>query len=248
MGRSIFLSDVHLSAERPARTRAFLAFLDSLRGQATHLYLLGDLFDYWMGPVHLRDPEHRDTLAKLRELTAAGMEVHFVHGNRDFHVAQDFARVTGVRVMGDGEVVEFGKERVWLTHGDLLCTADVLYHVWRRFTHARWALALYRALPEFLTREIARRARAVSMRREDWKPDPRRGFTVSAVRRAFLSGIDRIICGHIHSALTATFRVGHRAGTLMVLGEWNGFGSYIEWDGESFRHRQIDLGENGKGA
>ncbi len=237
--RAIFLSDVHLSAERPELTRRFLAFLDGLRGNASRLYLLGDVFDYWIGPAHLLDPEHRDTLVKLRQLTGEGMEVHFVHGNRDFHVARDFARATGVRVMGDAEAAEFGRERVWLIHGDQFCTADVRYHVWRRISRARWALALYRALPHWVTREIARRARGLSRR------GPARvrasGFTPAAVRRVFRQGFDRIICGHLHRAGTRTFDLAGRTGTLMVLGEWNGVGSYIEWDGEAFRHREVSL-------
>ncbi len=238
--RAIFLSDVHLSERRPALTRQFLAFLDSLRGNTARLFLLGDVFDFWMGPAHLQVPEHWATLEKLRLLTREGMDVHFVHGNRDFQIAREFTRATGVKVVGEWEEVLFGDERVYLCHGDLLCMGDVRYHVWRRFVRAGWARALYRALPVSLTLAIARKAR--SMSRPSSGPRERSyGVTPSAVRRLVRQGFDRIICGHVHRAEIATLDVEGRRGTLMVLGEWNGVGSYIEWDGRDFHHREVDL-------
>lgn len=241
MARSVFLSDVHLSDQRPGLTRQFLAFLDTLRGNTDRLYLLGDLFDFWMGPAHLAIPEHWRTLEKLRELTAGGMEVHFVHGNRDFHVAREFARATGVQVVGEGEAVVFGAERVWLTHGDNLCTDDIYYGIWRRFSRARWAVALYRALPVSVTLAIARLARSASRKNAAHRDGHVQEPAPAALRRAFRAGFDRIICGHFHRASTRAFDTPDCKGTLMVLGEWNGVGSYIEWDGEAFRHREVDL-------
>lgn len=242
MDRVIFLSDVHLSEARPERTRRFLAFLDTLRGNTRMLFLLGDLFEYWMGPAHLAVGEHHDTLRKLRELTADGMDVRFVRGNRDFHVAREFERATGVRVMGEGDEITLGRERVLLTHGDELCTEDTGYMVWRRLVRAPWAMSLYRALPSFLALAIARRARATSERNAARRGGRIQSFAPAALRRVFRRGYDRIICGHLHRAVTRTIPVpGDRAGTLMVLGEWDATGSYIEWDGCAFHHREVDL-------
>ena len=97
MTRTLFVSDVHLRPAEPGRN---LAFLEFLRLECDELYLVGDLFDYWIGPKHLKTADYRPELEALRE-KAARSKVYFLHGNRDYFVDGAFERATGVRVLGD---------------------------------------------------------------------------------------------------------------------------------------------------
>ena len=124
--KTLLISDLHLDAGAPGIARQFLSFLDEAAGEARALYILGDLFEAWLGDDD-PDPAAREIVEALRRLSDAGVHCYFMHGNRDFLIGRRFARETGCTLLDDGTVVDLHGERVLLMHGDVLCTADTSY-------------------------------------------------------------------------------------------------------------------------
>lgn len=126
----LFISDLHLSLEKPELTRHFLRFLTERATQAAHVYILGDLFDAWVG-----DDDHTPPSGKIRtalqQLIASGTQVYLQTGNRDFLLGQAFCAQTGVQLLGDYAVIDLFGVKTLLTHGDLLCTDDLAYQTFR---------------------------------------------------------------------------------------------------------------------
>ena len=122
----LFVSDVHLDAGAPQAIEQFLEFLKAHAARAEALYILGDLFETWVGDDDA-DPAKARVSAALRELTAAGVATFVIHGNRDFLLGRDFCQRTGCQLLPDPIIVELDGERVLLTHGDALCTDDRAY-------------------------------------------------------------------------------------------------------------------------
>lgn len=126
----LFIADLHLALEKTELTRHFLAFLEQRASGARALYILGDLFDSWIGDDD-RTPPNPAIKAALKRLVEQGTAVFLLQGNRDFLLGQRFCRETGVELLGDYAVIELGDQKALLTHGDLLCTDDVAYQVFR---------------------------------------------------------------------------------------------------------------------
>jgi len=131
VNRISFISDLHLDASRPQATTAFRHFLESDARAATRLYILGDLFEFWIGDDE-DDPHAIEVLGAIRDYTAAGHECLVMRGNRDFLLGAGFERRSGARLLPDPIVTEFFGERVLVTHGDLLCTDDHAYQRYRQ--------------------------------------------------------------------------------------------------------------------
>jgi len=128
---ALFISDLHLQESHPRTAEAFFRFLAERASQADALYLLGDIFEYWAGDDDLDTPFHRRIAGALRELADQGIGVHWMAGNRDFLVGQDFARAAGLTLLPDPTVVSIGGRRIALVHGDAQCTDDTKYMAFR---------------------------------------------------------------------------------------------------------------------
>ena len=122
----LFVSDVHLDASSPQATQQFVDFLRTHAAQAQALYILGDLFEVWVGDDD-PDPEKARIVAALRALTGSGVACFVIHGNRDFLLGRRFCDNAGCRLLQDPVVIELDGERVLVTHGDALCTDDHAY-------------------------------------------------------------------------------------------------------------------------
>lgn len=131
MTHDLFVSDLHLSPETPALVELFLGLLRGHARQAERLYILGDLFDAWIGDDD-DTPVYESIRRALAELSNSGTRCHIMHGNRDFLIGRRFARETGCELLRDPTLIERGGSRVLLMHGDLLCTDDVDYQRFRR--------------------------------------------------------------------------------------------------------------------
>ena len=135
MSRALFISDLHLSAERPETSEQFFRFLGDEASRAAALYILGDLFEYWAGDDELTDragdPLAADVAKALKSLSENGVRVSFMHGNRDFLLAAKFCAATGSTLLQDPSVVELGRSPTLLMHGDTLCTDDHDYQIGR---------------------------------------------------------------------------------------------------------------------
>jgi len=234
-GPIVVLGDCHLAVGKPERTRLVLRFLDSVRCTASRIVFLGDLFDFWLGAKHLDLPDFKDVLDKLRELTDGGLEVWIVHGNRDFLLDDQFAERTGTRLLGDCAVVQFGHQKALLTHGDLLCTRDWRYRLWRFFVRNRVVKAIIAHLPLPVTRWVAVQMRRCSSSRIRRKGLRKIGFVESAAAEFAAGDIDALVLGHAHDAETRTVHAGGRDKPVYVAGEWEETGTYLTLDGSGVR-------------
>jgi UDP-2,3-diacylglucosamine hydrolase len=231
---TLFISDLHLDASRPEITTLFLEFLEREAPTADALYILGDLFEAWVGDD---DPsEVGATVAKgLRQLSDAGVPLSFMRGNRDFLLGSAFAERAGMRILPDPAVVMLYDKPVLLMHGDLLCTADTAYQAFRAQTrNPAWQ-------KEFLSQPVqarlafATQARAASKSHQDslrgdggnTRFESITDVSPATVAETFTRfGIGTMIHGHTHRPNV------HREGdtTRIVLGDWYEQGSVLRVD------------------
>lgn len=238
---TLFISDLHLDAERPDITALFIRFLHEEARRADALYILGDLFEAWVGDD---DPSETGTrvAAALRGVADAGVPVYFIRGNRDFLVGADYADRAGFRLLPDPAVVMLYGKPVLLMHGDLLCTDDAAYQAFRAQTRApAWqAQFLSQPLPARLA--FAAQARAASQARQsEMKGSDRMQFeavtdvTPRAVVDAFARyGVDTLIHGHTHRPAMHGLDVNGRDCRRIVLGDWYEQGSVLRIDGPEY--------------
>lgn len=220
MGQRLFISDLHLSPEHPLLCAAFICFLHGRARAATDLYILGDLFDAWIGDDDDR-PDHLAVIAALRALVATGTQCWLMHGNRDFLLGQRFARASGCRLLRDPSLVRIRDETVLLMHGDLLCSDDRAYQRFRR----RVRNPLIKRL--FLWQSLHRRRRAAA----DYRARSRAAMaekppasmdvspeTVAAYLRRHAA--QRLIHGHTHKPADHQLCIAGRVRTRQVLSDW----------------------------
>ncbi len=244
--RSLFIGDVHLRPAEPAYNAPFLGWLEAERARGIGtLYILGDLFDYWIGPKHLKSGDYRDVLDALRALTRAGVRVEFVHGNRDYFVEEAFARATGVRVAGAAVDLTLGGRSVHCAHGDFVYNRNPKYAAYRAIMRFKPLQAGLLALPAAVGKGIARGFRKVSRRTTpavEWSVDE----LIAGARPVFEAGADVLICGHIHWPKHVRCQHQGRAREIFVMGDWcGGTRDYVEWDGKSLALRRPEAASRG---
>ena len=227
---TLFVSDLHLEAGRPEIGDQFLAFLAGEASRADALYILGDLFEVWVGDD---DPNTHYAVIKqaLRELVDNGVTTYFMHGNRDFMIGDVFARETGVRILSDPYPVKFYGDKVLLSHGDALCIDDVQYQNARRITRdPEWqAMMLAKPLAERLT--IAKHLRAESIAHGAMIDQSITDVNQDEVLRVVRDhGVDVLLHGHTHRPAVHAIDLGDRVAKRIVLGDWYEQGSVVRWD------------------
>ena len=226
----LFASDVHLAAHRPGACAAFLAFLSGPVRQADRLYLLGDVFDLWLGDDDTREP-HPEVEAALAETVAAGVPVDLVRGNHDFLLGDAFAERTGCRLAGEPLLIEAAGERVVLLHGDTLCTRDAEYQAFRRSVRDPANQRAFLARPmEERAREAAA-IRATSSSRSRLKPEDIMDITDEEVARVLAEcGAAWMVHGHTHRPAVHEIELETGPATRIVLGDWYDQGTVLAWD------------------
>lgn len=235
MSQALFISDLHLSAERADTNEQFFRFLGDEASRAQELYVLGDLFEYWAGDDELKDPAGDPLATKvaqgLRRLANAGVSVHLMHGNRDFLVGKGFFAASGARFLDDPSVIRFSGKPVALLHGDTLCTDDHDYQAWRLTARSEaWQR-------EFLAKPLAERHAAIGDLREKSKqviaakPAEIMDVNADAVRDAFRRHrVRRLIHGHTHRPARHDVEVDGARCERWVLPDWYGPGGYLALD------------------
>ncbi len=224
---TLFIADLHLCAEEPAITAGFLRFLAGDARKADALYILGDLFEAWIGDD---DPEplHRQVAQALRSLVDSGVPCFFIHGNRDFLVGQRFARESGMQLLPEEQVLSIDGRRVLIMHGDTLCTDDHGYQAFRARVHQGWLQTLFLALPLFVRKRIAARMRAGSKAANGSKSMEIMDVNQQAVREAMSRQQVRwLIHGHTHRPAIHPLEVDGEPAWRCVLGAWHREGSMI---------------------
>ncbi|MGH8616634.1 MAG: UDP-2,3-diacylglucosamine diphosphatase [Burkholderiales bacterium] len=227
---TLFVSDVHLSGARPDLVALFLGFLAREARVADALYILGDLFDLWVGDDD-PDPLNRQVIAGLSALTGAGVPVFVMHGNRDFTLGARFARESGARLLPDPSVIDLYGTPTLLMHGDTLCTDDLQYQRARARYRQPWVLALSLALPRAVRVAIGRRLRAKSERAKQTLAPEIMDVNAGAVEAAFRArSCTRLIHGHTHRPARHEHQLAGQSCERWVLADWYRSGSYLRCD------------------
>ena len=228
---SLFISDLHLTEERPEANERFVAFLEEKARAAGALYILGDFFEYWIGDDDLAEPFNAVIAGLLKDLTQRGVQLKLMHGNRDFLIGERFCAATGATLLPDPFVASVEGEKTLLVHGDTLCTDDVEYQAWRRKARD----AAFQA--EFLAKPLAERRRAAGEMREQSrhfvqeKTPEIMDVNDEAVRQALRRhGVRRLIHGHTHRPGRHALEVDGERCERWVLPDWYGRGGYVEVD------------------
>jgi UDP-2,3-diacylglucosamine hydrolase len=235
MPTTLFVSDLHLDPSRPAATALFERFLAGEARHARALYILGDLFEAWIG-----DDDPSETAARVADAlsatAASGVDIAFMHGNRDFLLGVGYARRAGMRLLDDPAVVEVDGHRVLLMHGDTLCTGDTAYQAFRAQTRDPAWQAAFLAQPLAARQAFARQARTASSARQGELRDQGTMETITdvapgAVADAFRAhDVDLLVHGHTHRPAVHALEVDGRARTRVVLGDWYEQGSVLRLD------------------
>ena len=226
----LFTSDLHLDPEHPETLRRFTTFMQSDARSASDLYILGDLFEAWIGDDD-DDPRLTPVVAALREVTRSGVRCAVMHGNRDFLIGERFCAATGCRLLGDYERIELNGEPVLLTHGDLLCTDDTRYQALRgQLRSPGWQ-------HDFLAKTVAERRKIATDLRQmsaveiagksEYIMDVNQG-TVERIMREF--EVRLLLHGHTHRPAIHRFTLDHRPAQRIVLGAWYEQESFVRWD------------------
>jgi len=241
-GTARFISDLHLCPERADLAARFFNFLAATgKADVAALFILGDLFDAWIGDDDLEEPFNARVCAELRKLTDGGTQLYFLAGNRDFLIGEGFAAATGAHLLPESIKVGVGETAILLLHGDTLCTDDVDYQRFRTQvrTHEWQARTLARPLAE--RRAEARGLRERSRQATQAKSMEIMDVNAASVRAALLAaGCQRMIHGHTHRPGCEQLTLNGNLAERWVLSDWdNERGDALEVDANGIR--RIDL-------
>jgi UDP-2,3-diacylglucosamine hydrolase len=227
----LFVSDVHLDADAPQATEQFLTFLRTEAAQAEALYILGDLFEAWVGDDD-QDPGNDRVCRALRALTAGGVACFALHGNRDFLLGAGFRERSGCQLLPDPVIAQLDGERVLLTHGDALCTDDHAYQELRSIVREPAWQQRFLALPRAHREQLADEARAGSRRHTSRAVPTIMDVNTQAVAAAFrATGVHRLVHGHTHRPGVHDIEIDGEPAQRIVLGAWYEQGSVLHLDG-----------------
>jgi len=219
---------------------AFESFCAGPARAAAGLYVLGDLFDQWVGDDQLQEPIAARIAAALRGVADSGVPVGMIVGNRDFLMGRRFAAAAGATLLPEQIVVDVAGTPTLLMHGDELCTSDVAYQRFRRISHDRRWQSSFLALPYRLRRGVANWLRRKSREATAVKPEDILDVESGAVDAAFRkANVARIVHGHTHRPAHHRLVVDGRACERYVLADWYDRGTYLEFDADGGRRHEL---------
>ena len=224
---TLFIADLHLNVNEPAITAGFLRFLQQEARQADALYILGDLFDAWIGDDDPQ-PLHSTIATALASLQQQGVPCYFMHGNRDFLVGHRFAQRAAMTLLPSEQVLQLYGRRVLIMHGDTLCTDDQAYQRYRRRVHNPIIQWLFLHLPLRVRLKIAAKMRAKSQQANQHKSQMIMDVNPEAVlERLRYHEVDTLIHGHTHRPAIHQLATENGSAQRAVLGAWHHEGSMI---------------------
>lgn len=232
-----FIADLHLNESQPEITELFLQFMQQQAPRAEGVYILGDLFDFWVG-----DDEDsaliREVKRAIKAVTDQGVPCYFICGNRDFLLGKQFAAQTGMQLLPDYQLIDLYGQKTLLCHGDTLCIDDVKYQQFRRKVHQKWRQRLFLCLPLWLRLKIAHKIRRQSRADKGLKPaeimDVNLDFTRQIVQQF---KADWLIHGHTHKQAVHWDENSEKFDRLyarIVLGDWGKTASILSVSAEGF--------------
>lgn len=233
--RILFVSDLHLDAKRPEIAGQFLGFLDHNTGKADALYILGDLFESWIGDDDPQ-PDKASVATALKSFGAAGIPCYFICGNRDFLVGREFAESAGLTLLDDEVLIDIDSRPVLLMHGDSLCTDDHEYQAFRKMVRDDQWQRQFLSLPLEQRLAMATEARQRSMAHNANAPDEIMDVNQDAVEQALRRhNVTTMLHGHTHRPYVHEFLLDGKSASRIVLGDWYEQGSVVCWDGNGPR-------------
>lgn len=224
--RALFLADAHLRHPNDENYRRLLEFLSRQQGNLDGLFLLGDIFEFWIGYRHVVFADHLPLLCCLQQLKDHGCKLYYVEGNHDFNLGDYFAKTLDCTIIPDQQVIEWNGQRLFVCHGDLANPRDFGYRLMRRF----WRSALLRGLSKIISPDAAWRFGNflcdLSRKKERQPRDP--SHLVVPYANKALAEADHFICGHFHYPIQTETTDGR----ITVLGDWITQYSYLEIIGD----------------
>ena len=240
MPPTLFLSDLHLSPERPQAVAAFHAFASGPARTAAAVYILGDLFDWWVGDDQLREPFIVPIAQSLRALADAGVPLFVARGNRDFMLDTAFERATGATLLPEQRLLDLHGVPTLICHGDELCTDDAEYQAYRARVRTPAAMRRLQRLPYFVRRLMAAWLRRKSSSEKSLKPEYIMDVNADAVAAAFRAhGAPRMIHGHTHRPARHRHDVDGTPRERWVMADWHDRGHYLAVDEHGVHEREI---------
>ena len=238
---TLFISDLHLDDQRPDITALFVEFLQGEARQAESLYILGDLFEFWIGDDALSDTA-KQVADALQELSETGVPIRFMVGNRDFLLGEGYASMAGFQILQEPEVIELYGTPTLLMHGDVLCTDDVEYQLFReQVRNPAWQEAfLDQTIEQRL--QMAQQARGASKEHMQSAKPSIMDVNREAVLATFQEHqVPRLIHGHTHRPDIHDYEIDGRNVQRIVLGDWYTQGSVLRVDEEGFQLEKLPL-------
>jgi UDP-2,3-diacylglucosamine hydrolase len=227
--RALFIADAHLRHPRDRNYRALLNFLDQQQGNLDGLFLLGDIFEFWVGYRHVVFAEHLPLLTRLQQLNQEGCQLFYVEGNHDFNLGGFFSKTLKCKVIPDQQIVPWNGQKIFLCHGDLANPQDKGYRLLRAFWRSRTLKLIANIVPPDSAWRFGNYLCDLSRKKVHTHRDPS-ALVLPYAARAFAQGAERFVCGHFHYPLQTTIAEK----SVTVLGDWIQQFSYLELiDGEA---------------
>ncbi len=231
MSVTYFISDLHLSADRQDINNCLFRFLQNEATHADALYILGDLFEVWIGDDHITP--FSDSIAAALKSLSATVPVYFIHGNRDFAIRQAFADRAGMTLLPEQQVIDLYGRRALLMHGDELCTRDIEYQKFRKKSRSWWWPRIMLLLPLKTRQKIANDGRETSKNNQKQLTAEIMDVTQSEVELAMQQHkVDLLIHGHTHRPHVHEFTLNDKPMQRIVLGDWYDQGSILIADAD----------------
>ena len=236
---TLFVSDVHLNSARAGIVSAFIEFLGEKARRADALYILGDLFDEWLGDDDGKPP-HPEVCDALAALTETGLPVSVLHGNHDFLLGRKFVKRIGCTLLGDHTVIDVYGTPTLIMHGDTLCTRDVEYQKFRKMTRNFITQKLFLSMSLGKRAEQAANIRHESSKDTALKSDEIMDVTPQAVDEIMRKhSVRHLVHGHTHRPAIHNFTLNDQEATRIVLGDWYQQDNMLIWDEAGFRLGRI---------
>lgn len=231
MPHTLFISDLHLTAERPQINQHFFDFIEETAPQAEALYILGDLFEYWAGDDDIEDPLNAAVAEALSGLNNKNVRLYFMHGNRDLLLGQAYAARCGMQIIPDPTVIDLYGTRTLLMHGDTLCTDDIEYQKFRANARHPETQQKFLAQPLAVRHQQLRGMRAQSEASKSVKATAIMDVSPASVEQVLREQhYPRLIHGHTHRPARHALVVDGRQCERQVLSDWHDREHYLRCD------------------
>ena len=225
-----FIADLHLCPQRPETNQYFEDFIrETFIPQSNILYILGDLFEYWIGDDGAEKLGYTRQLELLTGLSNMSKDVYFIHGNRDFLVGNSFSETTGVKILNDPTKINLGGKTCLLKHGDDLCSDDIEHQKFRTMTRdTAWQQSV---LSKSIEERLVMASQLRQMSGSSYKPSEIMDVNEATVEQQFIDqDIDILIHGHTHRPTTHDYLINEDEKQRIVLGDWHQGISYLKVD------------------